>query len=144
MNNEINADLKMPMFQFKAYAYNMEYFEEMRKVPLKVNRDNFFNFLDSIADKYPFMVIIGLRVLTEIAVKEILEQKGIPFAERDTLSVLIDKLCKKEDVCKRLKDFSKFENIAAHGYEIPVDIAKWALDVIPYTLNELSKKTHQT
>ncbi|MBF0591719.1 MAG: hypothetical protein HQL02_06490 [Nitrospirae bacterium] len=148
MANEGNGALTMPMFVLKGYGYSPEHFKQMREVPLQLNKDEFIVFLNSIADKYPFMVVIGLRVLTEKTVKEILAQKKIDFNEKTySLSGLMSKLCNKkvisEGMCDSLKDLLELENRAVHGCEISVDIARWALNTIPDTLNDLHRVANQ-
>ncbi|MBF0538164.1 MAG: hypothetical protein HQL03_07925 [Nitrospirae bacterium] len=151
MTNENNGEIKGDMPKLEAtriYGYSPYDIEQMREVPLTLNRDDFIVFLNSIADKYPFMVIMGLRVLKEITVKEILKQEGIPYNEKkDTLSPLLIKLRDKkvisEGMYNSLNGLVKLENTAAHGYEISVDWARLALNTIPDNLNDLRKVANQ-
>jgi len=119
------------MFKVKAFGYNKD--DLTKRVPLKIsNEAKYYEFLKTIAEEYPFLTVVGMRIITEIKLKDFLQNQGIGFNDRDNLGDLINKLPNSIPTAqiKILRDFKKFENIASHGYEISRETAKWAVDAI--------------
>jgi hypothetical protein len=120
------------MFEVKAYGYNKD--DLTKRVPLKIyNEEKYYEYLKIIAEEYPFLTVVGLRIITEIKLKDFLQNQGITFNDKDTLSVLVNKLPNSipKAQIEILRDFAEFENIASHGYEIAKETGKWALGAIP-------------
>jgi|SRR3972149_813495 len=119
----------------EAYGYCIDDLKKRKllKIP---DEKKYIEHLKKIADKYPFLAIAGLRILTEIKLK------SKTFNDKDTLGVLINKLktVVPDAQIKTLKDFKEFENSASHGYEISETTAKWALDAIPAFLRSINKE----
>ena len=126
------------MFKGEAYGYNKE--DLTKRESLKIaSIEKYINYLKTIAKEYPFLAIVGLRILTEIKIKDFLRGKDVEYNEQDTLCVLINRLSNSipEAQMKTLRDFKEFENIASHGYEISQETAVWALDAIPAFLKTI-------
>jgi len=126
------------MFKVKAFGYNKD--DLTKRVPLKIsNEAKYYEFLKTIAEEYPFLTVVGLRIITEIKLKNFLQNQGIGFNDRDNLGDLINKLPNgiPDAQIKILRDFKELENIASHGYEISRETAKWAVDAIPAFLGSI-------
>lgn len=79
------------MFKVKAYGYNED--DLKKRVPLRISDEaKYYKYLKTIAEEYPFLAIVGLRIITEIKLKDFFKNKKITFNDRDTLGVLINKL----------------------------------------------------
>lgn len=120
------------MFTVKAYGYNED--DLKKRVPLRIsNEAKYYKYLKTIAEEYPFLTVAGVRIITEIKLKNFLQNQDITFNDKDTLGNLIDKLPNSIPAAqtKILRDFKELENIASHGYEISRETAKWAVDAIP-------------
>jgi len=126
------------MFKGEAYGYNKD--DLTKRKPLKIaSVEKYIDYLKTIANEYPFLAIVGLRILTEIKIKDFLRAKNIEYNEKDTLGVLIRRLSNSipEAQMNTLLDFNEFQNIASHGYEISQETAIWALDAIPAFLKTI-------
>lgn len=130
--------LTLPAITVKGFGYTED--DLKRRNPLViVDESHYYEHLRKMSDDYPFLSIMGLRLITEIKIKRILENKGIKYGERDTLGGLIKKLPVDFPNGQRkvLEDFCEFENSASHGYEIEKRIACWALEAIPDFLRKI-------
>ncbi|KJU86023.1 hypothetical protein MBAV_001791 [Candidatus Magnetobacterium bavaricum] len=128
----------------KIRGYNKE--DLLEREPITLDSDAYVEYLKSVAETYPFLAIMGLRVLTETTLKRVCEERKIRFVDTSSLSELINGLAQSrvyemEPTWVALQDFRQFLNIASHGYKISPDIAQWALEAIPAILNEIKAKT---
>ncbi len=120
------------MLKIEAYGYNKD--DLAKRVPMKISDEaKYYECLKKLLKEYPFLTVMGLRIITEIKLKDFLLNQGIAFNDRDNLGDLINKIPNSILTAQKeiLRDFKEFENIASHGYEISKEIAKWAIDAIP-------------
>ena len=125
---------------FNSEAYGHSDGDLSKRVPLTISDEkHYYEYLKFISSEYPFLSIIGLRVITELKLKSFLSKKGIDFSEKDTLGPLIKKLPNgfPAGQAKSLCDFLKLENSASHGYVVELELASWALDAIPAFLKSI-------
>ncbi|MBF0556646.1 MAG: DUF4145 domain-containing protein [Nitrospirae bacterium] len=137
---EDRLDIQKPKDKVEMYVYNPAGL--IKKIPLTIpNEDDYINYLKSIAGVYPFLAIVGLRILTEKLMKDLLIKHMKEYSEDDMLYQLIEKLFNNNVISENQKfdlhNFRKFENNASHGYFIQPDFAIWALDAIPFILRQL-------
>ncbi len=126
------------MFGIKAYGYNKD--DLTKRIPLQIsNEAKYLEHLKTTAEKYPFLAIMGLRILTEIKLKAFLTNQGVTVSDKAMLGNLIAQLPDQVPEAQKniLNDFKEFENIASHGYEVKKETAKWALEAIPAFLESI-------
>lgn len=126
------------MFGVKAYGYNKD--DLRKRIPLQIyDEARYLGYLKTTAEKYPFLAIMGLRILTEIKLKAFLTNQDVTISGKAMLGKLIVLLPNKVPKAQKkiLEDFKEFENIASHGYEVEKETAKWALEAIPAFLESI-------
>ncbi|WP_420266511.1 hypothetical protein [Candidatus Magnetominusculus dajiuhuensis] len=79
VDNVKSVDAQMPRLQVVAFSYKKE--DLNTRIPLKLQEKEYIAYLESIIKMYPFLVVTGLRVLTEIKIKESLDSKNIKYYE---------------------------------------------------------------
>ncbi|KJU86024.1 hypothetical protein MBAV_001792 [Candidatus Magnetobacterium bavaricum] len=139
-------DATLPALTAFVYSYKKEDLLEREPLVLdKETKEAYLEHLRSIADKFPFLVVVGMRIYTEATIKEILRQKDIKFDERGELQEFITEIRQRGMINLQMADdldvIRQLENIAAHGNKIKVETAQWALDVVPGILNEIKTTT---
>ena len=126
------------MFGVKAYGYNKD--DLTKRISLQISDEaKYIEYLKTTAEKYPFLAIMGLRILTEIKLKTFLTNQDVTISDKAMLGNLIALLPNKvtEAQKKTLRDFAEFKNIASHGYEISKETARRALEAIPTFLESI-------
>ncbi|MBF0345699.1 MAG: hypothetical protein HQL06_15905 [Nitrospirae bacterium] len=138
-------DATLPALTVKAYGYCEE--QLMERKPLELtDKEAYLDYLKSIAERYPFLAVMGLRVLSEITIREMLRQsKRAKFHnDRCSFNDLILELQSIRSLhtsqIEGLRIYRQFENMASHGNEVSVETAQWALEAIPAILNEIKAK----
>jgi hypothetical protein len=114
------------------YGYTVE--DLKKRIPLEIaDEEAYFSFLREVTEKYPFIAVMGLRVLMEMRLKDFLRRKDIKFRDKATVNELISKLPPSVPDAQKwhLGHFAEFENIGSHGYVIEKNTALWALEAIP-------------
>ncbi|MBF0556159.1 MAG: hypothetical protein HQK96_16675 [Nitrospirae bacterium] len=137
MENIMEGNMPMPML--KAYGYCKE--DLMEREPMEIEQEPYLEYLKSIATVYPFLAIMGLRVLAEAVLRKTCEEKKVKLRDKPTLGLLVNELHAADKMglsgWKDMQVFSEFLNVASHGYKISPDTAKWALEAIPALLKTL-------
>ncbi len=88
-----STELITALFTCNAYGHSIDNLK--KREPLKIeDEQKYIQFLESILHNYPFLAIAGLRILTEIKLKELVATKTKDFNDKDDLGKLIEKLFK--------------------------------------------------
>src|SRR4030042_6754756 len=100
------------MFGVKAYGYNKD--DLTKRIPLQISdKAKYIEYLKTTAEKYPFLAIMGLRILTEIKLKTFLTNQDVTISDKAMLGNLIALLPNKvtEAQKKTLRDCAEFATI---------------------------------
>ncbi|KJU85379.1 prophage protein [Candidatus Magnetobacterium bavaricum] len=68
-------DATLPALTAKIRGYNKE--DLLEREPITLDSDAYVEYLKSVAETYPFLAIMGLRVLTETTLKRVCEERKI-------------------------------------------------------------------
>jgi len=128
--------------EFQDVKVAIERVANSEKLKLGLRRAPLFNSFSATVQSNPTLPIVGLRIDIEKRLRSLAEKNGL--VANASLPRLTNELKNKGllnlDVAVGLKDLIDAGNKAAHGAEVDLNAANWAVEFGPQVLEVLDKK----